>query len=186
MRPWIRRFARRRRLIGAALAALAMLSAHTALSPSPGPTTDVLIATRDLSPGPLQPGDLRRTRTPRSAVPDGAVLDGKTLATPMRRGEILTDVRLLGTALLARLPPGTVATPVRVADPELTTLLTPGAAIGVMATWEGAQSAHTVAERVTVMSVMAEGLIVVASTPEQAAQLAAAQASERLSITLRS
>jgi Flp pilus assembly protein CpaB len=104
----------------------------------------------------------------------------------MRRGEPLTDVRLLNTFPL---PPGTVATPVRIADIDVAQLISPGSTIGVLAAWEG-QPAQLVADDVTVITVPRSeddhgALIVLATTPDQASQLAAAQAGGHLSVTIK-
>ncbi|MGW4476449.1 Flp pilus assembly protein CpaB [Nonomuraea sp. NPDC004354] len=192
MRAWTRVFERRRRLIAAALAALSLACALTVLRPGPGPTTTVLVATKDLKPGTLHQGDLQPAHLPAAAVPDGALSTGavgRTLAAPMRRGEPLTDVRLVNPALLATLPPGTVAMPVRIADPDAVRLLSPGDAIGVLAAWDSGQVAQTVAERVPVITIPAAesdsgALVVLAATPDQARMLAAAQAGGRLSVTI--
>ena len=54
---------------------------------------------------------------PRSAVPDGTLavdlLDGARLASPVRAGETLTDVRVVGPGLVSTLPPGQAAVAVR-------------------------------------------------------------------------
>ena len=155
------------------------------MRPAPGPT--VLVAARDLSPGVLKPGDLRHVAlspAPSGAMRSGAV--GRVLTGPMRRGEPLTDVRLLHTFPL---PPGTVATPVRIADIDVAQLISPGSTIGVLAAWEG-QPAQLVADDVTVITVPRSeddhgALIVLATTPTQASQLAAAQAGGHLSITIK-
>ncbi|GAA2370878.1 SAF domain-containing protein [Nonomuraea africana] len=194
MRAWIRAFGRRRRLLAAALTALALACGLTVLRPGPGPTTAVLVAAKDLKPGPLRPGDLRAVRLPSSAVPDGALHTGavgRILASPLRRGEPVTDVRLLGPGLLATLPPGTVATPVRIADPDAARLLVPGDSVGVLAAWDGGQAAQTVAERMPVITVPpsqseAGALVVLAASPDQARMLAAAQAGGHLSVTINS
>lgn len=175
----------KRRLLAALVAGTAVLSAFLALRPAAG--TPVLVATRDLSPGPLRPGDLRLV--PLNDPPDGALhsgAEGRVLAAAMRRGEPLTDVRLIDSV---RLPPGTVATPVRIADPDAARLLSPGSTIGVLATWEG-QTAQLIADDVPVLSIPESkddhgALIVLTTTPTQAGQLAAAQAGGRLSITIK-
>ncbi|MFE3455152.1 Flp pilus assembly protein CpaB [Nonomuraea sp. NPDC059194] len=192
MRAWTRAFGRRRRLIAAALAALSLACALTVLRPGPGQTTTVLVAAKDLKPGLLHEGDLRPARLPAQAVPDGALSTGaigRTLAAPMRRGEPLTDVRLVNPSLLATLPPGTVAMPVRIADADAVRLLSPGDAIGVLAAWDTGQPAQTVAERVPVITIPTGetdngALIVLAASPDQARMLAAAQAGGRLSVTI--
>jgi Flp pilus assembly protein CpaB len=108
----------------------------------------------------------------------------------MRRGEPLTDARLLHSY---RLPPGMAATPVRISDPEAARLISPGSVIDVLAAWEDSHLARTIAEDVTVITIPKPStaaaethgrLIVLATTPSQAAELAAAQASARLSITI--
>ncbi|WP_084965803.1 SAF domain-containing protein [Thermoactinospora rubra] len=192
MRTWIRRFGRRRRLIAAALAAVAMTSALAVVRPGEGPASTVVVAARDLSPGVLRPGDTQAARLPRSAVPDGALTSdpaGWVLAAPVRRGEPITDVRLLDDPLLARLTPGLVAAPVRIADSDAARLVRPGSTVGVLAAWENAPAAHTIAEGLTVLATPSAGddhgaLLVLAATPDQASQLAAAQAGGRLSITI--
>jgi Flp pilus assembly protein CpaB len=185
IRIWLRRCERRRRLIAAALAAVAAISGYLALRPVVGPA--VLVAARDLSPGVLRPGDLRAV--PLAHPPDGALRTGATgrvLATAMRRGEPLTDVRLLDAL---RLPPGAVATPVRIADPDAVRLISPGSTINVLAAYEG-QRARPVAEEVSVLTIPAAkddhgALVVLATTPSQANELAGAQAGGHLSITIQ-
>lgn len=193
IQSWLTRYGRRRRLIAAALAAIAVISAYFATRPAAPPTT-VLVATRDLPVGPLTAADLHPT--PLNHPPDGAIrtttaATGRYLTSPMRRGEPLTDVRLLHSY---RLPPGMVATPVRISDPEAAKLITPGSPINVLAAWEGSQGAHTIAEDVTVITLPKPTtagadnhgtLVVLATTPTQASELAAAQAAARLSITLK-
>ncbi|MFI6817244.1 SAF domain-containing protein [Nonomuraea sp. NPDC050328] len=193
MHAWIRRFGRRRRLIAAVLTGVALLCVLSALRPGAGSTVQVLVAARDLAPGVLGAGDAHTVRLPRAVVPDGALAAdpvGKVLAAPMRRGEPFTDVRLLGDSLLARLPAGQVATPVRIADPDAARLVRPGSTIGVLASWDESPAALPVADAVTVLSTPSGNsehgaLLVLGTTPEQAAQLAAAQAGGRLSIILK-
>lgn len=186
---WLRQWARRRRLVAAALAALGVLSAYFALRPAAGP--EVMVAARDLSPGVLRPGDLRPV--PLAHPPDGVIRSGaagRFLAGPMRRGEPLTDARLLDRLSL---PSGTVAAPVRIADPDAVALISPGSSIGVLAAWEGGQPAQVIADDVRVITIPETdddsrgggALVVLAATPPQAAQLAAAQTTGRLSITIK-
>jgi hypothetical protein len=52
----------------------------------------------------------------------------------MRKGEPLTDARVLGDALLQGYGPGTVAAPIRIADPAAAHLLHPGDRIDVLST----------------------------------------------------
>jgi pilus assembly protein CpaB len=131
-----------RRLLAAGLAAGSVAAGLTVLAPEPPPTVQVLAAARDLAGGaPLQAGDLDPVALPPAAVPDGALTDastvvGRILAGPVRRGEPLTDLRLLGRELLEAAAPGSeplVATPVRIADAGIVALLRPGDLVDVLA-----------------------------------------------------
>src|SRR5262245_26659330 len=103
LRPdWSRTIAARR----TAAAALVVLAAVCAFRSDPhGDQTDAVVATRDLKPGiALTAGDVRVERRSATTVPDGSRSNvddviGATLAGPTRRGEVLTDVRLLGPRL---------------------------------------------------------------------------------------
>ncbi|MFF5213348.1 Flp pilus assembly protein CpaB [Streptosporangium sp. NPDC000396] len=187
---------RRHRLIATAVAALAMACAVIGLRPNAASVT-VLAAARDLPSGTLDAADLKTVALRPDTVPDGALkpgtpINGRILAGPIRRGEPLTDVRLLGPSLLAAHGAGTVATPVRVADPETARLLSPGDLVDVLAapsTWDGSAPARIVAEDVTVLASPDDksdqgALVVLATTSDQAIQLASAQAGGRLSITI--
>ncbi len=194
---------RHRRVVAAALAAGSVAAGVSALAPAGPATAAVLTATRDLPWGTrLAESDLRSVALPVSAVPDGAVTDaaatrGRLLAGPVRRGEPITDVRLVGPALLDGWvdgDEGLVATPVRVADAESAALLQAGDAVDVLAAEENSDAA-VVASGVRVLSVprpgeggaamLADGaLIVLATTPEVAAHLARAALTSRLSVTL--
>ncbi|GAA0826097.1 RcpC/CpaB family pilus assembly protein [Streptosporangium amethystogenes subsp. fukuiense] len=199
MRALRRLLGRRHRLLAALVAALAMGCALLALRPDTA-SVIVLTAARDLSGGVLNGTDLTPAALRPGTVPDGALrpgtpFAGKILAGPVRRGEPLTDVRLLGPGLLSAHGPGTVATPVRVADPETARLLSPGDVVDVLAaatsTWDGTTPAPAtiVAEDVTVLATPGEksergALVVLATTSAQATELASAQAGGRLSITI--
>ncbi|MFD0469974.1 hypothetical protein ACFQ0B_17780 [Nonomuraea thailandensis] len=56
IQPWLSRHGRRRRLVAAALAAVSVIAAFVATRPT-GSAPTVLVAARDLSPGPLDPAD---------------------------------------------------------------------------------------------------------------------------------
>lgn len=205
-----RTFLWHRRLVAAVLAAAAVATGLAAVRPPPAETVTVVTAARDLPAGTrVTPSDLRSVQVARSAVPSGALpsvdtVDGRTTAGPVRRGELLTDVRLLGAALLDGYGPGLVASPVRIADPAAAELLQVGDTVDVLAAPVAEASlgpARVVAAAVPVISVpqqstgglagldaapLAEGaFLVLATTPKVAADLATAAVSARLSITLR-
>lgn len=131
------RSARLRRPLAALLAAAATGLALMALRPAPPPSVRVLAADRDLPAGTtLTPSDLRHVNLPTAVVPAGALRSGtgRVLAGPMREGEPLTDSRVVGDGLLRGYGPGTVATPVRIADADAVRLLRPGDRIDVLTT----------------------------------------------------
>lgn len=191
------RFTRRHRsVLSSLLAAAAVAAALPVLAPASAPSVQLVTATRDLRSGAaLTRDDVRTSRFPQAVAPQGAITSpaevvGRVLAAPVREGEPLTDVRLLGAALLAR-GRGTVATPVRLADPAAAGLLQPGDRVDVLAvrTDQPSGTAITVATALEVLSVPAEAdaegaLVVLAATPATAARLAAAAVGYRLSVTL--
>lgn len=136
----LRRAARwHRRLLAAGLAAGAVALSLSALSPAPPKRIHVLAAARDLPGGATLTGrDLTHRQLPPGAVPSGAVTDGsaavgRILVSPIRAGEPLTDLRLLGPSVLSSLGAGRVAAPVRVADPSAARLLRAGDVVDVVA-----------------------------------------------------
>ncbi len=203
-----------RRLVAAALATAATAFALSALAPAPPPTIDVVVAGRDLTGGlPLASGDLSVARLPPEAVPDGSAdsserLLGRVLAGPVRRGEPVTDVRLVGEGLVRGFGDDVVAAPVRLADADVVALLRPGDLVDVLATEarsgaEGAPlaavEARPVARAVRVATIPRAGddpvlgagaagdgaLVVLATTAETATELARAEVTSRLSVVIR-
>jgi Flp pilus assembly protein CpaB len=117
----------------------------------------VTVAAHDLAAGVvLAADDVRTARLPAAVVPAGPVADpvGATLAAPLRRGEVLTDVRLVGQPS-AQPPPGLVAAPVRLPDEAAAALLRPGDRIDLLATDARRGRSWTVAEDTLVLSVPA-------------------------------
>jgi len=193
----------RRRLVAAALLAVAALAGMRAITPKPPATVTVWAAAHDLAGGrPIAVADLTTLALPLAAVPAGALRPstrvlGRLLAAPLRRGEALTDVRLLGPALLATLPtPGLVAIPIRVADGSAAAaVVKAGDLVDVLEVADpsagGPRHPTTVASRVPVLTVPSAGdgtdgggLVVLAATPTQAAALAQASAGARLTLTI--
>lgn len=125
-----------------AAAALVAFAAVVALYPqqdhSPGEV--VVVAAQDLSAGTVvEASQLTLRRLPAEAIPDGtakatAAVLGRTLAAPVRRGEALTDVRLTGSDLVRSIAadPEMVSVPLRLADPDVATLLHAGATVDVV------------------------------------------------------
>ncbi|WP_283135358.1 Flp pilus assembly protein CpaB [Rhizohabitans arisaemae] len=197
MRALRRAFARRRRFVAALLAAAATASVILALRPESAEPVPVLVASRDLRGGALSDGDLVLVGYPPQAVPDGALrsaasVHGRVLSGPMRRGEPLTDARLLGPGMLTGSGSGLVAAPVRIADADAAHLVTSGDRIDVLAVSPESDTASGVARDVPVLAVPAPArpgggdgaLVVLAVTSDQAARLAHAQTRARLSLTV--
>jgi pilus assembly protein CpaB len=189
-------------LVGLALA--------LALRPPPpaGPaavsTVPVVVAATDLAAGTvLTPADLELAELPAPLVPDGAsrqgsAVAGEVLAAPVRRGEVVTDVRVIGPGLWSQVPAGQVAAPVRLADLGVATLLRPGDRVDVLASGADTGAAEVVAAGALVLSAPSgappdelsagpsegPGLLVLAVAPEVARTLAGAATTGSLTVTL--
>jgi Flp pilus assembly protein CpaB len=210
---WVRDLVRtgrwHRRLLASALLAGSMAVALQALEPAPPPSVRVVTAARDLASGTqLSSADLAVTRLAPSSVPDGAITSpadalARTLVSTARRGEPLTDVRLVRSRRPAG-DEGAVSVPVRIADAEAVALLRPGDVVDVLGAAPssdsaGSTSARLLAAAVRVVTVPATGdrsglgelgadgaLVLVTTTSPTAARLAGAAVTDRLSIVLRS
>jgi Flp pilus assembly protein CpaB len=126
---------RRRRLLAALLTATAAVAALRVTTPAPDPTVPVVVAAHDLHAGArLADDDVTTVRFRPGSEPDGLVEApaGRILATSLRRGEPVTDARLLGPAL-ADGHAGMVATPVRIPDASVAALLRVGDRVDVLA-----------------------------------------------------
>lgn len=170
-------------------------------------TVGVAVAAHDLRPGTiLRPADIRRVRLAPGTVPQGAVATGhsptgRTVAAPMRAGEIFTDLRLAGPSLVAAIGgPGLVAVPIRLDDADIAGLLRPGdrvdvvADAGTAASPTAASGAPTLlAADVRVLAVpkpnprsTLDGAVVLLAAPvDTARRVASAAGPTKLSITLR-
>lgn len=157
-RSWRTRVLAHRRALVAVCLGVATVATLRALAPPPAPTDDVWVATRDLPAGVvLAPDDLTPAAYARGTAPDGAVTDaaGETLASPLRRGEPVTDVRLLTPDLMAG-HPGRVAVPVRVVDPAAVDLMRVGDQVDLLSTDPAAGTVTTVARGATVVALPAD------------------------------
>lgn len=138
IRPdWTRTVAARRVVAGA----LVVLAAVAALRSDPdADRTPIVVAARDLAPGiELSAADLRLETRSAATVPDGSQSDvgavvGARLAGPARRGEVLTDVRLLGPRLAeSTAGPDARIVPLPLSDTALLDLVRPGDVVDVLA-----------------------------------------------------
>ncbi|MEZ0352067.1 SAF domain-containing protein [Mycobacterium sp. pR1184] len=142
LRPdWTRTILARRVAAGG----LVVLAGIAAMRSNPdGDRVDAVVATRDLTPGAaLTSDDVRVEKRLATTLPEGAQADlgavvGSMLAGPARRGEVLTDVRLLGSRLAeaaigSKAGPGARIVPLHLADSALIDLVRPGDVVDVLA-----------------------------------------------------
>ncbi len=199
---------RHRRLLAAVLLCAAAGTCVEAFLPRAEPGTPVIAAASDLAAGTvLAAADLRILALPSSAVPPGAQtrredLLGQRLAAPLRRGDIITDTRLVGPGLLTGTAPGTVAVPLRPADPSTVRLVGAGQRVDVVVStgngYETAAASEVIARNLAVLwsspgedpssawsaSPAEAGLVVVAASPEDAAALAGSSTAGQVHLVL--
>ncbi|OBF04180.1 flagellar biosynthesis protein FlgA [Mycobacterium sp. ACS4054] len=164
LRPdWTRTVMARRVAAGG----LVVLAGLAALRSNPaGDYADVVVADHDLRPGAaLTPDDVRLEKRLATTIPDGSLVDvrtvtGSTLAGPARRGEVLTDVRLLGSRLAeVTAGPGARIVPLRLADSALIDLVRVGDVVDVLA----APAASTETAQATPKVVATDAVVVLVS-----------------------
>jgi Flp pilus assembly protein CpaB len=195
IKPDFARTALARRIVAGVLVLLAGVAAWR---PDPHSTSrEVVVATRDLAPGiTVTPDDVALSSRPAGTLPDGAVtiLDaavGATLAGPSRRGEILTDARVLGSRLTGlSVGPNARTVPVHLADAAVLDLIRPGDVVDVL----GAPSADSTARPrllavgavvVLVSAAAGDGRVVLVALPAAAAHtLAAATLVQEVTLTI--
>lgn len=99
----------------------------------------VLVAAHDLAGGAtvgaadVRPVSFAPDRVPAGALAAARQAVGQRLSGPVRRGEPITDARLLGRGLATGLSSESVAVPVRLADGGTTALLRPGDRVDLLA-----------------------------------------------------
>jgi Flp pilus assembly protein CpaB len=194
-----RRLLRHRRIITALLAGSCAIAAVQVWSPADPATRSVVVAAHDLAAGSvLGSGDLRTVPVAAGVLPRGAMqvpgsLVGRTLAGPLRSGEVVTDQRFVGRSLLTGYGPGLVAAPLRIPDSQVAELLAVGDRVDVFAaTGEVSAAAEQIATDAAVLALPApselsrEGALVVLAVPGTvAARLAQAMATTMLTVVLR-
>jgi Flp pilus assembly protein CpaB len=178
--------------------ALVLLAGVAAWRPDPHSTSrEVVVAARDLAPGiTVTSDDVALRSRPAGTLPDGAVtaLDaavGATLAGPSRRGEVLTDARVLGSRLTGlSVGPDARTVPIHLADAAVLDLIRPGDVVDVL----GAPSADSTASPrllavaavvVLVSAAAGDGRVVLVALPAAAAHtLAAATLVQDVTLTI--
>jgi Flp pilus assembly protein CpaB len=173
LRPdWTRTVLARRVAAGG----LVVLAGVAALRSNPdGDRVEVVVAARDLTPGTaLTPDDVRIEKRLATTVPDGSqanlgAMVGATLASPTRRGEVLTDVRVLGSRLAeSTAGPGARIVPLHLAESALIDLVRVGDVVDVLA----APATDAPAGTQAVTKVVATDAVVVLVSAKQKVQAA--------------
>jgi Flp pilus assembly protein CpaB len=144
----------RRRLLAGLLTAVAVAAGLHATTAEPPPSVAVLVAAHDLPAGSVVDAqDVRRVGFAPGSVPEDLAREptGRTLAAPLRAGEPITDLRLVGPTLTDGYP-GLVAVPVRLPDAGMAGLLRVGDRIDLVAADPQGRSAETVAAGVPVLA----------------------------------
>jgi Flp pilus assembly protein CpaB len=173
LRPDWTRTVLARRLAAGGLVVLAGIA--TLRSNPDADSAEVVVALRDLRPGTaLTLDDVQLERRLATTVPDGSQADmgavlGSTLASPTRRGEVLTDVRLLGSRLAeSTAGPGARIVPLHLADSALIDLVRVGDVVDVLA----APAADAPATGQAASRVVATDAVVVLVSAKQKVQAA--------------
>jgi Flp pilus assembly protein CpaB len=178
LRPdWTRTVLARRVAAGG----LVVLAGVAALRSNPDDDrAEVVVAARDLRPGTaLTPDDIRLEKRLTTTGPDGSQADlaavvGSTLAGPTRRGEVLTDVRLLGSRLAeSTAGPGARIVPLHLADGALIDLVRVGDVVDVLAAPANESPAASQPTTPAISRVVATDAIVVLVSDKQKGQVAA-------------
>ncbi|MGH3459410.1 SAF domain-containing protein [Aeromicrobium sp.] len=185
---------RHRRPLAALLAGLAVLLALGALRAEP-PGHTVVVAAHDLASGTkLAAADVRRARLPEAVAPAHSTsrvddVIGRTVAGPMRRGEVVTDRRVVRADRMSGFPSGTVLATVRLADADALASLRVGDRVDVVAVApDGGERAEVVARGVEIVTLPSTdhesgGVPVgVATSEDEALRLAERALDARLSV----
>lgn len=197
---WTRTMVTRRVVAGG----LVVLAGVAAVRSDPhGDHVEVVVATHDIGPGKaLTTDDISIESRSAATVPDGTSTDlanvlGATLAGPARRGEVLTDVRLLGRRLTeATAGPDARIVGVHPADSALTELIRPGDIVDIVAAPEADLPGNTNSGRVLAAGgvvvlvsdhkTTADDRVVLVALPDTAATaVAGAALAGKLTLTLR-
>lgn len=207
LRPDWARTALARRVIAAILV---LFAAVLAFRPDPAnDRTDVVVAVHDLPPGTILTGDdVRLEKRSTTILPDGArtmtgTVVGATVAGPVRRGEMLTDLRVLGPRLaesaagrdarIVPVPLGDAATLDMIRAGDIVDILTvadhepgaPDATAPEPAVLATGAVVVLVSPKPVTKGVGTQRVVMVALPPQQANRVAATALVQAVTLTLR-
>lgn len=176
---------------------LVLLAGIAAWRPDPDSAQrDVVVARRDLGPGStLSAEDVELSRRPAGTVPDGAlaaleVAVGTRLTGPSRRGEVLTDARVLGSRQTElSVGPDARTVPLHLVEEAVLDVIRPGDVVDILGAPSAVSDARPrlVARDAVVVLVSPAGAerVVLLALPATAAHaLAAASLVQSLTLTI--
>lgn len=185
---------RHRRPLAALFAALAVLLGLAQIHSEP-PGRDVVVAAHDLASGTvLTADDVEFARLSHSVAPAHSAQQvddvvGRAVAGPMRRGEVVTDRRVIRADRMSGFPDGAVLATVRLADADALSNLRVGDSVDVVAVDPDSEShADVVAHGAEIVTLPPSfddsgGVPVgVATTEKEALELAERALDSRLSV----
>ena len=181
----------RRRPVVAALLTFAVVLALSAIVGRHSPTTSVVVMARDVAAGTsLTSDDVTLAELADELVPSTAVKNvddviGRVTTGPLAQHEVLTSTKVVSVNSA-----GSMAVPIRLADPRVAALLRPGDVVDVVASLSGdgqVRPAQLLAAGVRVVTVQSDreaGLIVVTADENTAPLLAGAVDGPALSVVI--
>lgn len=181
----------RRRPVVAALLTFAVVLALSAIAGRHSPTTSVVVMARDVAAGTsLTSDDVTLAELADELVPSTAVKNvddviGRVTTGPLAQHEVLTSTKVVSANSA-----GSMAVPIRLADPRVAALLRPGDVVDVVASLSGdgqVRPAQLLAAGVRVVTVQSDreaGLIVVTADENTAPLLAGAVDGPALSVVI--
>lgn len=181
---------------------LLFLAAVSALAEHFSPSFSYVVAARDVSPGTiLTEGDLAVKSFPQplgmmATHASTADLTGRVVASPLAKGDLVQDHAVLGSELSSAFAGnGTSLVPIKLADPAVAELATPGAAVSVVAAAPGRidnGQPHIVADNARVVFASRKatdateaGTVLLSLDEAAAGRVAAASLDSPLTITMR-
>lgn len=181
----------RRRPVISALVTFAVVLALSAIVGRHSPTTAVVVMARDVAAGTsltrddVAVAELADELVPSTAVTNMSDVVGRVTTGPLAQREVLTSTKVVSANSA-----GSMAVPIRLADPQVAQLLRPGDVVDVVASLSGdgqVRPAQLLAAGVRVVTVQSDrdaGLVVVTADEKTAPLLAGAVDGPALSVVI--
>ena len=181
----------RRKPITAALVTFAVVIGLSAVVGRHSPSTEVVVMNRDVAAGTsLTAADVRLAALDDAFVPVTAMQTIEDVVGRITTGALAVNEVLTSTRVMSQTSAGSLAVPIRLADPSVALLLRPGDVVDVVASESGdaqVRPAQLLASRVRVVTVPQDrdaGLIVVTADDKTAPLLAGAVNGPALAVVI--